>query len=236
MEKRVTGLESESGQDSLKAMQEDLSTVKEVQAQLLSTVTTMGSDVDMLLHADQSVSPEAADEKVADSVSSRAGARELPPLVEEDDMEDDDATRGLLSSEDNKTTTVKTLPTGIGGPAISGGQRSVSPPLMPFSGTLGKASTSGTFKLAGKGFLDDRPDSPQSGVSGRTMTGGLRVGQLKMDMPPVFSASRQQNARGWLQKMERYFKLMRYPADTWIEVVATRLTDAAEAWFNGESQ
>ena len=29
---------------------------------------------------------------------------------------------------------------------------------------------------------------------------------------------------------------MRYPADTWIEVVATRLTDAAEAWFNGESQ
>ena len=36
--------------------------------------------------------------------------------------------------------------------------------------------------------------------------------------------------------MERYFKLMRYPTDTWIEVVATRLTDAAEAWFNGESQ
>ena len=36
--------------------------------------------------------------------------------------------------------------------------------------------------------------------------------------------------------MERYFKLMCYHADTWIEVVATRLTDAAEAWFNGESQ
>ena len=36
--------------------------------------------------------------------------------------------------------------------------------------------------------------------------------------------------------MERYFKLMCYPADTWIEVVATRLMDAAEAWFNGESQ
>ena len=37
-------------------------------------------------------------------------------------------------------------------------------------------------------------------------------------------------------KMERYFGLMRYPVDTWIEVVATRLTEAAEAWFNGESQ
>ena len=36
--------------------------------------------------------------------------------------------------------------------------------------------------------------------------------------------------------MERYFKLMRYPTDTWIEVATTRLTDAAEAWFNGESQ
>ena len=151
----------------------------------------MGSDVDMLLRADQPVSLDAADEKVADSVSSRAGARELPPLVEED-MEDDDETRGLLSSdEEKKTTTVKTLPAGIGGPAISGGQRSVSPPLMPFSGTLGKASTSGTFKPAGRRFLDDRPDSPQSGVSGRVAPGDLRIGQLKMDMPPVFSASRQ---------------------------------------------
>ena len=57
-----------------------------------------------------------------------------------------------------------------------------------------------------------------------------------MDMPPVFTASRQQNVRGWLTKMERYFRLMRYPADTWIEVIATRLTEAAKAWFNGESQ
>ena len=121
-----------AGQDSLKVMQEDLSTVKDVQAQLLSTVTTMGSNVDMLLHADQPVSPEAADEKVADSVSSRVGARELPPLVEED-MEDEDEARGLLSSEDNKTTTVKTHPAGIGGPAISGGHRSVSPPSVPLS-------------------------------------------------------------------------------------------------------
>ena len=37
-------------------------------------------------------------------------------------------------------------------------------------------------------------------------------------------------------KMERYFRLMRYPVDTWIEVVATRLKKAVEAWFNGESQ
>ena len=42
--------------------------------------------------------------------------------------------------------------------------------------------------------------------------------------------------RGWLTKMERYFRLMHYLANTWIEVVATRLTEVVEAWFNGESQ
>ena len=57
-----------------------------------------------------------------------------------------------------------------------------------------------------------------------------------MDMPPIFTASKQQNVRGWLSKMERYFRMMCYPADAWIEVVATCLIEAAKAWFNGESQ
>ena len=57
-----------------------------------------------------------------------------------------------------------------------------------------------------------------------------------MDVPPVFTASRQQNVRGWLAKMERYFRLMHYLVDTWIEVVATCLIEAVEAGFNGESQ
>ena len=154
VEKRVTELESMSGQDSLKAMQEDLSTVKDVQAQLLSTVTTMGLDVDMLLHMDQLVSPKVADEKVANSVSSRAEARELSPLVEEDSENEDD-TGGLFSGEEKKMATMKTHPLGIGGPAISRGHRFVSPPLVPFSSTLGKASTFGGFNPAGKGFMDD---------------------------------------------------------------------------------
>ena len=42
--------------------------------------------------------------------------------------------------------------------------------------------------------------------------------------------------RGWLTKMERYFRLMRYPTDRWIEVVARRLTEIVEVWFNGESR
>ena len=36
--------------------------------------------------------------------------------------------------------------------------------------------------------------------------------------------------------MDRYFKLMLYPVDTWIDVVATRLIDITKAWLNGESQ
>ena len=99
--------------------------------------------------------------------------------------------------------------------------------------TFGDASTS---KRVGKVPLGDRPDSPKSGASVGVVPAGLHVSQLKMDMPPFFTASRQQNVRGWVTKMERYFRLMRYLADTWIEVVATNLTEAAEAWFNGESQ
>ena len=124
----------------------------------------MGSDVDMLLHIDQPVSPIAADEKVADLVSSRAGARELSPLVEEDIEEDDK--EGLFSGdEEEKVTTVKTHPLGIVGPAISGGHRSISRPSVPFISTLGKASTFGTFKPASKGFwMTDQIHQDQASV------------------------------------------------------------------------
>ena len=118
---------------------------------------------------------------------------------------------------------------------VSKGHRIVSPPKMPiFRGpnTSGGASAS---KEAGKVPLGDRPNSFASGVSVEAAPMGLHVGQLKMGMPLVFIARRQQNVRGWLTKMERYFLLMRYPADTWIEVVATCCTEVAEAWFNGES-
>ena len=77
--------------------------------------------------------------------------------------------------------------------------------------------------------LGDKPDSPELGISMAAAPAGLRVGQLKMDMPLVFTASRQQNVRGGLIKMERYFKLMHYLADTSIEVMATRLIEAVEA-------
>ena len=32
---------------------------------------------------------------------------------------------------------------------------------------------------------------------------------------------------GRLTKMERYFRLMKYPTDIWVDVIATRITYAA---------
>ena len=55
VETRVTGCEKL--QDSLTAMQEDLSSVQDVQRQLLATVTDMGESLDTLVNRDQPVSP-----------------------------------------------------------------------------------------------------------------------------------------------------------------------------------
>ena len=187
------------------------------------------------MNKDQPASPSTAENQVADSVSSRTGARGLSPLLEKDEAEDW-VGKGLPDLG-QKTTTMKAFPLGVaGGSLFSEGHRTIAPPKLPIFGgpnTFGDASTS---KQAGKVPLGNRPDSPKSGVSVGVAPVGLRIGQLKMDMPPIFTTSRQQNVRGWLTKMERYIRLMHYPTDTWIEVVATRLTEAAEAWFNGESQ
>ena len=122
---------------------------------------------------------------------------------------------------------------------VNEGHCDISPPKVTGFGTLGPPNTFGeisTSKRVGKVPLGDRHDSLESGISMGAAPARLRVGQLKMDVPLVFIASRQQNVRGWLTKMERYFRLMLYLADTWIEALATCLTEAAEAWFNGESQ
>ena len=121
---------------------------------------------------------------------------------------------------------------------ISEGHQIVSPLKMTGFGSLGEPNTSRearTSKRIGKVPVGDRLDSPKLGINMGAAPAGLHVGQLKMDMPPVFIASKQHNVRGWLTKMECYFILMCYPADTWIEVMATRLIETAEAWFNGES-
>ena len=63
-----------------------------------------------------------------------------------------------------------------------------------------------------------------------------RIGGLKLEMPEKYTGSRSPTVSGWLTKMERYFRLMKYPTDMWVDVIATRITDAAQAWLDKELQ
>ena len=63
-----------------------------------------------------------------------------------------------------------------------------------------------------------------------------RIGGLKLEMPEKYTSSRTPAVSGWLTKMERYFRLMKYPTDICVDVIATRITDAPEAWLDKELQ
>ena len=195
-------------------------------------MTDMGESLDTLVHIERLASPFTAYDRVADLVSSRIGASGLSPLLEKDE-EDEDWVGKRIQDPGQKMTTVKAFPLGaLGGSMVSEGHRDVSPPKATRFATLGRVSTSGetgTSKRASKAPLGDRSDSLESSISMGIAPTGLCVGQLKMGMSPVFTAGRQQNVRGMLMKMERYFRLMCYVAATWIEVVAKRLTKVAEA-------
>ena len=53
-------------------------------------------------------------------------------------------------------------------------------------------------------------------------------------MPEKYTSSRIPVVSGWLTKMERYFWLMKYPTDTLVDVIATRIMDATQAWLDKE--
>ena len=63
-----------------------------------------------------------------------------------------------------------------------------------------------------------------------------RIGGLKLEMPEKDTGSRIPVVSRWLTKMEGYFLLMKYPTDIWVDVIATRITDAAQAWLDKELQ
>ena len=151
----------------------------------------MGESLDTFVNRDRPVSPPAAEDRVANSVSSRAGARGLSPLLEKDEEDEDWVSEGLpdLGQE---TPKIKAFPSGgAGGSLFSEGHCTISPPKMPSFGGPNTSGNASTSKKAGKILLGHRPNSPYSGISVGVAPAGLCVGQLKMDMPPVFTASRQ---------------------------------------------
>ena len=63
-----------------------------------------------------------------------------------------------------------------------------------------------------------------------------RIGGLKLEMPEKYTGSCTPAVSGWLTKMERYFRLMKYPTDVWVDVIAICITNAAQAWLDKELQ
>ena len=157
-------------------MQEDLSSVQDVQRQLLATVTDMGESLDTLVNRDQPGSPPAAKERVADPVSSRAGARGLSPLLEKDEEDKDWVSKGHpdLGQETQK---MKAYPSGAAtGSVFSEGHRTVSPPKLSIFGGPNTSGDASTSKQASKVPLGNKLDSLESGVSVGATPAGLRVG------------------------------------------------------------
>ena len=177
-------------QDSLTAIQDDVSSIQDVQHQLLATITYMGESLDTLVNKDQPASPFETEDRVADSVSSRTSARGLSPLLEKDEEDEDWVGKGLPDLV-QKTTTVKAFPSGaVGGSLFSEGHCTISPPKLPIFGGPNTSGDASTSKQAGKVPLGNRLDSLESDVGVGAAPAGLRIGQLKMDMAPVFTASR----------------------------------------------
>ena len=61
--------------DILTTMQENLSSVQDVQRQILAMVIEMGENLDALVNTEQLASSPVVDDRVSNSVSSRTGAR-----------------------------------------------------------------------------------------------------------------------------------------------------------------
>ena len=83
---------------------------------------------------------------------------------------------------------------------------------------------------------DTGPALEATATSAPAVPQEARIGGLKLEMPEKYTGSRTPAVSGWLTKMERYFRLMKYPTDIWVDVIATRITDAAQAWLDKELQ
>ena len=85
----------------------------------------------------------------------------------------------------------------------------------------------------------ERSGGAKSGgaISGGGATAGIvGMGQMKLDPPPRYNGNRRPGPRPWLAAMERYMRLMRYPARDWFDVLTMRVEGAASAWVNATFQ
>ena len=58
---------------------------------------------------------------------------------------------------------------------------------------------------------------------------------MKLEAPPRFNGKRPR-VQEWLVDIWRWMRLMRYPPEDWVDIVATRCEGAASAWMNSTMQ
>ena len=78
------------------------------------------------------------------------------------------------------------------------------------------------------------PQTGTVGTSGGVPVVASGVGQMKLDPPPRYSGGRRPGARVWLSQMERYMRLMEFPAKKWLDIVAMRVDGSASTWINAQ--
>ena len=82
------------------------------------------------------------------------------------------------------------------------------------------------------GGAPTRPSLEAMATSTPTVPQDTKIGGLKLEMPKKYTGSCVLAISGWLIKMERYFRFVKYLADIWVDVVTTRITNAAQAWMD----
>ena len=94
-----------------------------------------------------------------------------------------------------------------------------------------------TRMVSHMGTADTNPQTAGTSVGGAggaaaAATTSVGVGQMKLDAPPRYGGGRRPGVRVWLSHMERYMRLMKYPPEDWLDVVAMRVEGAASSWMN----
>ena len=68
------------------------------------------------------------------------------------------------------------------------------------------------------------------------LSGALGVGQLKLEAPPRYKGGRWPGVRRFLTDVERWMRLMKYPHDVYVDIIATRCEGDPQLWINNSQR
>ena len=194
---------------------------------------TVGADHDVVSEPGDSQVTRAVDVKgkgPADSVLS------YPPGMTSE--------AGAGSAEKMRTTTVMAPPeSSFVREAEPVKRRTMSLSARPFDGgppggDSDGGSDGGDGSSGGYGPPRDGDPHASRGVPQMPpgLSGALGVGQLKLEAPPRYKGSRFPGVRRFLTDVERWMRLMRYPRDMYVDIIATRCEGGPQLWINNSQR